>query len=76
MFAESPSSYAICGICFLEDDFLQLYYPHQAGGPNQLHGFHSGHAGLTFGSSVAPGGPANARHQLSVPSSDTPATHA
>lgn len=34
MFEEHPGSYAICPICFWEDDVFQLYYPHQAGGPN------------------------------------------
>jgi hypothetical protein len=35
MFDEPPGSYVICRICFWEDDLLQLYYPHQAGGANQ-----------------------------------------
>jgi len=34
VFDEPPGSYAICQICFWEDDVFQLYYPHQAGGPN------------------------------------------
>ncbi|WP_081492848.1 CPCC family cysteine-rich protein [Pseudomonas donghuensis] len=35
VFEEHPGSYGICPICFWEDDVFQLYYPHQAGGPNR-----------------------------------------
>lgn len=35
VFDEEPGSYAICPICFWEDDVFQLYYPHQSGGPNK-----------------------------------------
>ena len=34
MFGEPPGSYAICPICFWEDDIVQLAYPDCAGGAN------------------------------------------
>jgi cysteine-rich CPCC protein len=34
-FSEGPGSYAICGICFWEDDASQLRWPDVAGGANQ-----------------------------------------
>jgi hypothetical protein len=34
-FDEHPGSYAICPICFWEDDIVQLAYPDCAGGANK-----------------------------------------
>lgn len=34
-FGEPPGSYEICRICGWEDDLVQVYYPHQAGGANE-----------------------------------------
>src|SRR5262249_20426211 len=36
MFEEPPGSYAICKICFWEDDFVQLLSPDLAGGANMV----------------------------------------
>jgi hypothetical protein len=35
VFAEPPGSYAICPICFWEDDAIQLRWPDLAGGANR-----------------------------------------
>jgi hypothetical protein len=36
VFEEPPGSYAICPICFWEDDQVQLGYPLMAGGANNV----------------------------------------
>ena len=35
-FDESPGSFAICPICFWEDDVVQLVYPRMTGGANHI----------------------------------------
>src|SRR5581483_339967 len=35
VFNEPPGSYGICGICFWEDDAVQLAFPDLAGGANK-----------------------------------------
>jgi len=36
VFDEPPGSYEICGVCFWEDDNIQLRWPDYSGGANRL----------------------------------------
>jgi len=51
VFNEPPGSYAICPICFWEDDEVQLRYPLMAGGANHVSLYEAQHEFMKNGAS-------------------------